>query len=634
MKKIFFVFFLTLYSCISFASHITGGEMIYEYIGPGSEPNTKKFTITLKLFRDEHTTGAPMPPSVFIGIFDNDTNTPFPVSNAPEKSFTVPLSNENAVTINPFPPCVNNTPELDYNVGLYSLTIELPDNAAGYTAAYQTCCRVIPLNNVFTTNGTGGTGSTYTCVIPPFIDTSPSFASSIDLICFNREFTLNFRATDIDGDSLAYSFIEAYNGGRATNASNIDPEAPPYNSVTYINGFTSASPLGNAATINPETGIITGIAPAAGKYVVSVRVRSFKNRKYVGEHRKDFIINVGDCDVAGATLNANPVMCSGYSVTFSNDNPSSLNKTFFWDFGDPKSGALNTSTSAIPTHQFSDTGVFVYKLIVNQGQACPDTASQIVKVYPGFTPGFTSVGQCKNTPISFTDTTKSRFGIVNSWAWDFGDRQRTDDTSHQKNPSYIFNPSDDYTVQLTVTDSKGCIGTVPVSVAIKDKPDFTITNDTLICTIDTLQLTASGTGTFLWTPAYAINNQTISSPLVSPDIPTKYHVDFADNYGCKGSDSVFVDVKNFVTLNAGNDTSICATDAILLTPVSDALQYKWSPSNSLNNDTFKNPTATPLSNTAYTVIASIGKCNSTDVINVRSTPYPSANAGIDSSICL
>jgi gliding motility-associated-like protein len=121
---------------------------------------------------------------------------------------------------------------------------------------------------------------------------------------------------------------------------------------------------------------------------------------------------------------------------------------------------------------------------------------------------------------------------------------------------------------------------------------------------------------------------------VSPDVPTKYFVNFSDMFGCKGSDSVFVDVKSFVTLNAGNDTTICSTDAIVLTPISDGLQYRWSPSGSLNNDTLKKPTATPLVNTTYTIIASIGKCQNTDAIIIKVAPYPSANAGNDSTICL
>jgi len=605
--------------------------MIYEYLGPGSQPNTRTYRITLKLFRDEHTTGAAMPQSVFIGIFNNDNNNQFPFAN---RSFTVAKGEEDAVSVNPYPPCVTNTPQLDYHVGYYPLIVELPNNIKGYTATYQTCCRVNPLMNVFNTNGISGTGSTYSCLIPPLADNSPAFVSSIDLICKNKEFTLNFNAVDEDNDSLRYSFAEAYDGGMATNANNINPSSPPYHSVSYINGFINVNPLGSEVSIDPETGVISGIAPGEGKYVVCVAVKSYKNGQYIGEHRKDFIVNVGDCDFAGAELGPKPVTCDGFQVSFSNANSSALNKTFFWDFGDPESGALNNSTLATTTHQFSDTGVYVYKLVVNPGQACSDSSTQTVKVYPGFFPAFTSTGQCKNTPIQFTDNTTTKYGKVNSWLWNFGDIQVDNDTSHFQNPSYVFTTSQDYNVQLIVTSSKGCIDTATVLVTIKDKPDFTLTNDTLICSIDTLQLNAVGMGNFFWTPNYNINDQNSSSPLVSPDIPTKYYVAFSDPYGCKGDDSIFVDVKHFVTLNAGADTSICLTDAIVLNPVSDALYYKWTPSVTLNNDTLKAPTATPTDNITYFLVASIGKCQATDSVNIKVTPYPQARANNDSTICL
>ncbi|MEP6595191.1 MAG: PKD domain-containing protein [Ginsengibacter sp.] len=631
MKRIFFiVFFSSICSCVSFASHITGGEIIYEYLGPGNQANTRKYRITLKLFRDEHTTGAAMPQEVLIGIFNNDNNSQYPAFNLPYPARKNP---EEPVSVNPYPPCVNNAPDLDYHVGYFPLVVDLPNNNKGYTATYQTCCRVNPLINVFNTNGVNGTGSTYSCSIPSVIDNSPQFVTSIDLICMKREFTLNFSAFDNDGDSLAYAFAQAYDGGAATNANNINPQPPNYRSISYINGFRSEEPLGSEVTINPKTGAISGIAPGPGKYVVCVAVRSYKNGKYIAEHRKDFIVNVGDCDFAGAELAPKPVTCDGFEVNFFNSNTSLLNKTFYWDFGDPESGVLNTSTLANPTHQFSDTGVYMYKLVVNPGLPCSDSTTQIVKVYPGFYPGFTSTGQCKNTPIQFRDTTSTKYGVVNTWSWNFADPQNLGDSSHLKNPSHIFAISQEYAVQLIVTSSKGCIDTAIVPVIIKDRPDFAVTNDTLICSIDTLQLTAIGTGNFFWTPDYSINNQSIPSPLVSPDIPTKYYVTFSDPYGCKGGDSVFVDVKSSVTLNAGADTSTCLTDPIILNPVGDALHYKWSPSATLNTDTLKNPTAIPLGNTTYFLIASIGKCQASDAINIKVTPYPQAKASNDSIIC-
>ena len=168
MKKILLiclVFFMVL-PCM--ASHIVGGEMSYQYVGPGLSPNTSSYTITLKLFRDQNCTQcALMPDDVWIGIYNNDNNSELinPADGNPY--FDVLKGNESEVPVNPFPPCISNPPLLNYDVATYTLSVTLPNNATGYTAAYQTCCRVHPLENVSNDAGSGGgTGSTYSCSIP------------------------------------------------------------------------------------------------------------------------------------------------------------------------------------------------------------------------------------------------------------------------------------------------------------------------------------------------------------------------------------------------------------------------------------------------------------------------------------
>ncbi|MEO7802406.1 MAG: PKD domain-containing protein [Ginsengibacter sp.] len=631
MIKLLSLLFLLGFSSSLLASHITGGEMTYTYLGPGSAPKSKKYNIILKLFRDSHTTGAAMPNEVYIGIFDNDSDVQFPGANKP---FVVNKMSENAVPVNGFPPCLNNAPDLDYTVGSYSLTIELPDKEEGYTATYQTCCRVNPLENVFNADGNGGTGGTYSCLIPPLEDSSPAFAATVDLLCQGRDFTLNFSATDDDADELVYSFVPAYDGGAARNANNINPASPGYRSVSYINGYTATTPLGSLVTLNSKTGIISGIAPGLGQYVVCVAVKSYRDGKYIGEHRKDLIVTIGDCDFAGAQLNPKPVSCDGFSVAFRNDNNSSLNKTFLWDFGDPNSGALNTSTEATPTHVFSDTGVFVYKLIVNNGDPCSDEKTQTIKVYPGFNPGFTTAGRCKTSPIRFSDTSKTRYGSIDTWHWDFDDPSAIDDTSNIKAPSYIYSQSGDYNVTFSVTNSKGCVGVVTKTVTVNDQPDFAIPNDTLICSVDTLRLQGSGDGIFSWSPVYNINDVGSATPLVSPDVPTTYIASFSDAYGCKGTDSVLVDVVSKVSLSTGKDTIICAGDQTPISINSNALSYSWTPVESLNNTTDKSPIASPFATTTYNVVGTIGKCQATDDITIKAAPYPQASAGIDSILCI
>jgi len=131
-----------------------------------------------------------------------------------------------------------------------------------------------------------------------------------------------------------------------------------------------------------------------------------------------------------------------------------------------------------------------------------------------------------------------------------------------------------------------------------------------------------------------ISSLTNPKPLVSPDVPTTYRVTLTDLFGCINTDEVLVDVKLFVTIDAGNDTTICSTDGVILNTNSDALSYKWSPGIYLNSDTAKRPLATPLTSPiTYYVIGNIGKCQSRDSVTIRTVPYPVANAGNDINIC-
>ena len=109
--------------------------------------------------------------------------------------------------------------------------------------------------------------------------------------------------------------------------------------------------------------------------------------------------------------------------------------------------------------------------------------------------------------------------LVNSWRWDFGDPLYQGDTSICRNPSYTYATVGNYPVQLIGTSTKGCVKTIRDTLVIIDKPVFTVTNDTLICSIDNLQLMASGgTGNIFWSPAYNINNQNSFTPFVSPKV--------------------------------------------------------------------------------------------------------------------
>ena len=71
--------------------------------------------------------------------------------------------------------------------------------------------------------------------------------------------------------------------------------------------------------------------------------------------------------------------CYGDSTSFNLDTLGVDAVT--WNFGDPSTGALNTSTSFFPKHVFSDTGSFTVELIA-QSDTVFDSAYQVINILP------------------------------------------------------------------------------------------------------------------------------------------------------------------------------------------------------------------------------------------------------------
>ena len=883
MKRFALTIFLLLALLTTFAAHIPGGEMYYKYLGTGSN-GTLRYEITLRLFRECGLVGLPgqgiaaTPTEVYISIFNNE-------NDARVSDNIVPIDASMNDTINKIDfSCIDNAPRVCYEVSYYHFETSLTKNQAGYIASFQTCCRSGGINNIAYNFGssTGAQGVTYSCAIsgtnllgPTAVNSSPIFRlKDTALLCANNNFILDFGADDADGDALTYSFCSAYGSDPSiTNASLQASGAPVFGSfpnLTYTGAYTGFQPLGSTVSINPTTGIISGIAPVSGKYVISGCINEWRNGVVIGSHRKDFIVRVEDCNVTKAVLNPQYFTCDGFTLNFSNNSATQSGTQFFWEFGDPNSGILNFSNAENPPHTFTDTGIYTIKLKLTINGRCEDSTTAKVKVYPGFFPAFNANNPfCKGIPVHFTDATTTTYGVVNKWHWDFGNINATNDTSLVKNPNYTYATSGTYKVTLTVGNSFGCSKTIFKDVVIVDNPPLTVfpkdttycgldtltltavgngtvswlpntniidantktpkvfptatttyyvtlndggcigkdsvivrpvnnltsvikestlnicaedtltltansnytngvtyswmpinkvatptakitkafpnittnfilntkwgkyctatdtktitvkqlatpnagtanpfckgqgqaqlqasggadyrwvpttglsnpnianpiatpssttmykvfvgvvgctakkvdsvnvfvralpntnlTNDTLICSIDTLQLKTSGVGSFVWSPNYMISSLSNPFPKVSPDVPTTYYLTLTDGFGCISKDSVYVDVKLFVTIDAGNDTTICRTDGIPINTTSDALSYKWTPSIYLNSDTAKRPLATPLIPLiTYKVIGNIGKCQSNAQVTIRTVPYPIAHANKDTFIC-
>ncbi|MCD4772235.1 MAG: T9SS type A sorting domain-containing protein [Bacteroidales bacterium] len=149
-------------------------------------------------------------------------------------------------------------------------------------------------------------------------------------------------------------------------------------------------------------------------------------------------------------------------------------------------------------------------------------------------------------------------------------------------------------------------------------------NDTTICESYCVTLTVTEGVSYLWS-----TGDTTQSIFVCPVDTTTYYVTVYNEIGCPATDSVTVNIAPNPNANAGNDTTICDNNCIILT-ASGGTSYLWS-----TNDTTQSIEVCPEYNTEYSVIVtSQYGCQANDTVIVSTNPSPVANAGNDTTICI
>ena len=162
-----------------------------------------------------------------------------------------------------------------------------------------------------------------------------------------------------------------------------------------------------------------------------------------------------------------------------------------WNFGDPGSGATNTSNLENPTHTFNGYGNFSVTLSVTDTNGCINSATytDFIIVAPVTVDFLLEDSGCVGKTFPFSAQVNSPGDpVISNYEWDFGDGTgpfsvTTAFTDHTYNDTGIFD------VTLTVTTATGCTATFSrpgfIRVGIKPTADFAATPNT-ICFNDTV----------------------------------------------------------------------------------------------------------------------------------------------------
>lgn len=292
----------------------------------------------------------------------------------------------------------------------------------------------------------------------------------------------------------------------------------------------------------------------------------------------DTIINVVIDSISNSSFKADTV-CFLDTTRFTNTSTGGI--TYFWNFGDPPSGVNNTSVNVNPSHSFTAPGTYTVSLIANHPGWCSDTIKQKVVVLA--LPVATITG---SDSICYGSSTVLTAGGGISYLWNTG----------ATTTSITVNPTVPTTYTVTVNNGK-CSNDTSFTVYLKPKLNGTLTAQN-VCLNDTVHLTATGGGTYLW--SNGATTSSISVPATSMS-DTAYSVTISNG----GNSCVIID-KSIVIYPLPFD-SVCCNDTIysgdsVVLNGSGGVGYYWIPPTGLSCDTCPNPVATPTATTTYTLV--------------------------------
>ena len=101
--------------------------------------------------------------------------------------------------------------------------------------------------------------------------------------------------------------------------------------------------------------------------------------------------------------------------------------------------------------------------------------------------------------------------------------------------------------------TSNCSSADIIRVVFHEPPTVAAGPDLMVCRGNSIQLNASGTGSFSWSPSEPLNNPLISNPVASLSENTLFTVTITDEWGCPDSDQVLVVVKDLPIADAGPD---------------------------------------------------------------------------------
>jgi len=253
---------------------------------------------------------------------------------------------------------------------------------------------------------------------------------------------------------------------------------------------------------------------------------------------------------------------------------------------------LSCTSCAMPTSTATATRVYFVEVRALPN-ICPfrDTLTVTVNDLP-------NVSVSNDTTICLNDSVQIFASGGTSYLW-IPSTGLNDNTIN--NPFAKPTNSTDYIVEV----SNGlCLKKDTVSIRVVNKVNGRISNDTTVCEQSTFQLFASGGEHYQWYPVNGLSESNISNPSAALTDNTVYNVIISKGSCEPDTQSVIVLVNKLPIIQTSGDITIMrGQNTHLSASANEQAVFTWNTNNTLSCTGCRNPIASPVVTTTYTVRA-------------------------------
>ena len=413
--------------------------------------------------------------------------------------------------------------------------------------------------------------------------------------------TINGVFTGLQDASFSYDFKYCID----------EPNPSPI--ITGVAGGTFSSTAG--LSINAGTGVINLGASTPGLYVIT-----YESPAIDCWGTETFTVLINPLPIVVATEDS-PICDDGVSAITLGETGGEATE---WLWTTSGSATFDFDTLQGPIVSDAVDGETFTVTAIDAGTGCANTDFVSVTVNPLDDPTFTTTDFCVGSPnaatLSGTGTPGGTYSFDTPPA--FGETINAGTGEITGGQAGTI-----YSIQYLTNGA--CPDSLVVPVTVNPLPNVT-TSDETICLGGSIDITASGAATYVWSPATNLNTTIGATVTSTPTADISYTVTGTDANGCVNTAVSNVTVLGNAPINAGLDVVICVGESTTLT-ATGGVTYTWDNGLGAGNNFVVSPVVT----TTYIVNGTDASgCTGVDQMVVTVNPLPVVSAGVDQVVCV